>query len=358
MPDLFDRVRLGRLTLPNRLVMSPMTRSRADDRGVPPAGAAVYYAQRATAGLIITEGTQPSLEGQGYPGTPGLHTGAQVRAWREVTDAVHAAGGRVYVQLMHSGRIGHPSLNGLTPVAPSAIPASGQIYTRDGRRDLPTPRELTTAEVRSTIQDFTRAARRAMDAGFDGVELHGGNGYLIHQFLSPRTNHRADVYGHDPLRFAVDLTTACAEAIGPDRVGLRVTPGNTLNDMTEDDTDQTYPALAAALSPLNLAYLHLAGVPPTTPLAAKIRATWPTTLIAAPSTGGTLPEDGGRSAAEHWLTHGADLVAFGRAFLANPDFVTRLRTGTPLNQPDPTTYYGGGPQGYTDYALSTPRPRL
>lgn len=352
MPDLFDHVRLGRLTLPNRLVMSPMTRSRADDRGVPPPAAALYYSQRATAGLIITEGTQPSLEGQGYPGTPGLHTDAQVTAWRHITEAVHTAGGRIYAQLMHSGRIGHPSLNGLLPVAPSPIPAAGQTYTKDGRRDLPTPRELTTAEVRSTIEDFAQAAQRAVDAGFDGVELHGGNGYLIHQFLSPHTNHREDPYGRDPLLFAVQVTTACAEAIGPDRVGLRITPGNTLNDITEPDPDQTYPALAATLAPLNLAYLHVGGVPPDTPSAAKLRATWPTTLIAAPSTGGDLPADGGRSTAEHCLTHGADLVAFGRAFLANPDLVTRLRTGTPLNRPDPTTYYGGNHHGYTDYTTS------
>ncbi|MFC6082617.1 alkene reductase, partial [Sphaerisporangium aureirubrum] len=349
MADLFEPVRLGRLRLPNRLVMSPMTRSRADDHGILPPDAPLYYAQRATAGLIITEAAQPSLEGQGYPRTPGLHTDAQVAAWRLVTDAVHAAGGHIYVQLMHSGRIGHPSLNGLLPVAPSPIPAAGQIYTRDGRRDHPVPRELTTAEVEATIRDFADAARRAMDAGFDGVELHGGNGYLIHQFLSARTNHREDPYGQDRLRFAIEVTTATATAIGPERVGLRITPGNTLNDIAEHDTDQSYPALAAALAPLNLAYLHLAGVPAATPLAGKIRATWPGTLIAAPSTGGDLPADGGRSTAEHWLTQGADLVAFGRAFLANPDLVTRLRTRTPLNPPDPTTYYGGDHRGYTDY---------
>ncbi|GIH68084.1 alkene reductase [Sphaerimonospora thailandensis] len=350
MPDLFETVRLGRLCLPNRLVMAPMTRSRADRRGVPGAEAARYYAQRATAGLIITEGVQPSLAGQGYPGTPGLHTDEQVEGWRAVTEAVHAAGGRIFAQLMHVGRIGHPSLNGLQPVAPSPVPAAGRIFTSAGHRELPVPRELGAAEVRATIGDFARAARRAADAGFDGVELHGGNGYLIHQFLSSVTNRRRDPYGRDRGRFVIELCEAVAEAIGGDRMGLRVTPGNPCNDMTEDDVEETYPALAAALAPLGLGYVHLAGVPAGTPLALRVRAAWPGTLVAAPSTGGAFPADGGRAEGERWLRHGADLVAFGRAFLANPDLAERLRSGAPLNRPDPATYYGGGERGYTDYS--------
>ncbi|GIH97245.1 alkene reductase [Planobispora siamensis] len=350
MPDLFEPVRLGRLRLPNRLVMSPMTRSRADRRGVPPAEAALYYAQRATAGLIITEGVQPSLAGQGYPGTPGLHTDEQVDGWRAVTEAVHAAGGRIFTQLMHTGRIGHPSLHGLRPVAPSPVRAAGQIFTSAGRRDLPVPRQLTAAEVLATVDDFAHAARRALDAGFDGVELHGGNGYLIHQFLASRTNLRDDGYGRDRIRFAVEVASAVAGAIGGDRVGLRITPGNPYNDMAEDGIDEVYPALIDALAPLGLVYLHLAGSAAGTPLGGKIRASWPGCLVAAPGSGGEPSPDGGRAEGERWLAHGADLIAFGRAFLANPDFVERLRTGAPLNHPDPATYYGGGARGYTDYS--------
>ncbi|MFF0310924.1 alkene reductase [Streptosporangium sp. NPDC004379] len=355
MPDLFEPARLGRLRLPNRLVMSPMTRSRADHRGVPAAETAVYYAQRATAGLIISEGAQPSPAGQGHPGTPGLHTAEQAGAWQEVTGAVHAAGGRIFAQLMHAGRIGHESVNGLRPVAPSPVRAAGRIFTLDGHRDLPVPRELSTAETRATIGDFARAARLAVDAGFDGVELHGGNGYLIHQFLAPGTNRRGDLYGRDRLRFAVELAAAVAEAVGGDRVGLRVTPGDPHNDIAEDDIELVYPALAAALAPLGLAYFHLAGVAPGTPLAARIRAAWPGALVVAPRSGGEFPGDGGRAAAEEWLAAGADLIAFGRAFLANPDLVERLRTGAPLNRPDPATYYGGGRHGYTDYSFASSR---
>ncbi|MDH2430732.1 alkene reductase [Sphaerisporangium sp. TRM90804] len=349
MHDLFEPVRLGRLRLPNRLVMSPMSRARAGDRGVPGPEAALYYAQRATAGLIIAEGTQPSLAGQGYPGTPGLHTDEQVRGWRLVTDAVHAAGGRIFVQLMHTGRIGHPSVSGLRPVAPSPVRAAGRIHTAAGRRDHLVPRELTTEQVRATIGDFADAARRALGAGFDGVELHGGNGYLVHQFLASGTNRRRDAYGRDRARFAVELAGATADAVGADRVGLRVTPGNTLNDVTEHDVEEVYPALVDTLAPLGLAYLHLAGVPAGTPLAEKLRAGWPGVLVAAPGSGADLPSDGGRAEGERWLTHGADLIAFGRAFLANPDLVHRLRTHTPLTPPDPATYYTPGPTGYTDY---------
>ncbi|MEV7966537.1 alkene reductase [Sphaerisporangium sp. NPDC088356] len=355
MPDLFDPVRLGRLWLPNRLVMSPMTRSRADRHGVPGPEAAAYYAQRATAGLIITEGVQPSVAGQGYPGTPGLHADEQAEGWRAVTRAVHEAGGRIFAQLMHTGRIGHPSLHGLRPVAPSPVRAAGQVFTADGRQDLPTPRGLTATEIRATIADFAGAARRAVHAGFDGVELHGGNGYLVHQFLAPGTNRRSDAYGRDRIRFAVELARATAGAIGGDRVGLRITPGNPLNDITEDedDVEETYPALVDTLAPAGLAYLHVAGVAPGSPLAGKIRASWPGTLVVVPGSGGDMPADGGRAEGERWLEHGADLVAFGRAFLANPDLVERLRTGVPLNRPDPATYYGGGTRGYTDY---TPAP--
>jgi N-ethylmaleimide reductase len=355
MPDLFESVRMGCLTLPNRLVMSPMTRSRADRRGVLPAEAAVYYAQRATAGLIITEGAQPSLAGQGYPGTPGLHTDEQVAAWRAVTSAVHEADGRIFAQIMHTGRAGHPSVNGLQPVAPSPIRAAGQIFTLDGRRDFPVPRALTAAEVRRTVGEFAGAARRAIEAGFDGVELHGGNGYLIHQFLASGTNRRGDSYGRDRIRFAVETAEAVADAVGAERAGLRITPGNPGNDMAEDRAEEVYLALIDALAPLGLAYLHIATVAAANPLAGKIRAGWPGCLIVAPGSGSELPYDGGKREGERWLRHGADLIALGRAFLANPDLVDRLRTGATLNQADPATFYGGGERGYTDYSALQPR---
>ncbi|GII67239.1 alkene reductase [Sphaerisporangium krabiense] len=350
MPDLFEPVRLGRLRLPNRLVMSPMTRSRADERGVPHPEAALYYAQRATAGLIIAEGTQPSLAGQGHPGTPGLHTPEQARAWRAVTGAVHAAGGRVFVQLMHAGRIGHPCVNGLWPVAPSPVRAAGRLFTHTGMRELPVPRELSASEIRATLSDFAGAARLAVEAGFDGVELHGGNGYLVHQFLAARTNRRRDAYGRDRGRFAADLVAVVAEAVGADRVGLRITPGDRCNDMAEEDAEDFYPDLVARLAPIGLLYLHIAGVAAGSAAAGRLRACWPGALVAAPGSGGTPRPDGGRADGERWLAAGADLVAYGRGFLANPDFVERLRTGAPLNSADPATYYGGGARGYTDYS--------
>jgi N-ethylmaleimide reductase len=355
--SLFSTARLGRHELPNRLVMAPMTRSRADERGVPTPLMTAYYAQRATAGLIITEGTQPVPVGRGYPNTPGLHTDAQVGGWREITDAVHAAGGRIVAQLMHTGRIGHPELTGLRPVAPSPIRADGQVYTHAGPRDFVIPYELTGADIDATIGGFADAARRAIVAGFDGVELHGANGYLITQFLATGTNQRTDEYGGSTagrIRFAVDAVAAVAAAIGPDRVGLRISPNNPYNDVADDAADETYPALVAALTPLEIGYLHLNHTTLDEPLGKRIRADWPGVLIVNPLHGPQLPADGGRAAAEAALAAGADLVSLGRAFLANPDLVQRLRSGAPINEADPATFFSGGERGYVDYpTLST-----
>lgn len=346
----FDPIDLSGTRLPNRIVMAPMTRSRAAQGGLPTALTAEYYAQRASAGLIVTEGIQPSPVGQGYPDTPGLHSAAQVAAWREVTDAVHAAGGRIFAQLMHAGRIGHPDLlpDGLHNVAPSAVAAEGQVYTHEGPKDYVVPRELTADEVRATVEDFAAAARNAIEAGFDGVELHGANGYLIHQFLSPDSNRRTDEWGgpvENRIRFAVETVRAVAAAIGAERTALRISPANPFNTMSEPDAEAVYPALVAELEPLDLAYLHIAETPGLRELTLDLRKQFGGTLVLNPATDGptgpdalTLVEDGT-----------ADLIAFGQLFLANPDLPARLRAGGPFNQADPATFYGGDAKGYTDY---------
>ncbi|MEU3028769.1 alkene reductase [Streptomyces incarnatus] len=363
---LFEPARLGRLDLPNRLVMAPLTRNRAAADGVPAPIMATYYAQRASAGLIIAEATTPNAVGQTYPNIPAIHTPAQVDGWREVTDAVRAAGGRMYLQLQHGGRVGHPDNSGLTPLAPSPVALPGTIHTPGGRRPSVVPREMTTADIGSTVADFAAAARNAVEAGFEGVEVHAANGHLLHQFLATGTNHRTDGYGGPVagrIRFVAEVAQAVAAAIGPDRVGLRVSPGNTVNGIEETDTDALYPALVHALSGTRLAYLHLAFADPDQPLFHELRGAWPGTLIANPALGRgePLPADGGRSAAERLLAAGADLIALGRGFLANPDLVERLRSGAPLNQVrDRYAMYTGGETGYTDYpalpATGAPRP--
>ncbi|MET7329773.1 alkene reductase [Nonomuraea sp. NPDC005650] len=351
MPTAFDSFELAGKRLANRIVMAPMTRSRAYGPG---AGAtdlmATYYAQRAGAGLIVTEGTQPSVVGQGYPDTPGLHSGDQVAAWRQVTDAVHDAGGVIFAQLMHTGRIGHPSLlpDGLHPVAPSAVPAKGQIYTHQGPKDFVTPKELTEAEIGRTVDDFAAAARNAVAAGFDGVELHGANGYLIQQFLAPNANRRTDAWGgtvDGRIRFAVEVATAVAEAVGGQRVGIRLSPGNPYNDIAEDDLEETYGALVTRLAPLGLAYLHLVEGPDRD-LTRRLRKDWPGALILNPY---THPAATGPDALQLVEDGTADMVAFGALFLANPDLPARLAAGGPYNTPDPAAFFGGDHRGYTDY---------
>ncbi|MFD0312530.1 alkene reductase [Streptomyces sp. NPDC127119] len=350
MTTAYDPIDLSGTPLANRIVMAPMTRSRAGDGGAPTDLNVEYYAQRASAGLIVTEGVQPSVVGQGYPDTPGLHSAEQIAAWRKVTDAVHAAGGRIFAQLMHAGRIGHPSLlpDGLVNVGASPVRAEGQVYTHEGPLDFVTPRELTGDEVRATIGEFVSAARGAVEAGFDGVELHGANGYLIHQFLAPGSNHRTDEWGgpvENRIRFAVEAVKAVAAEIGAGRTGIRLSPGNPYNDIQEPEPEAAYTALVDALEPLGLAYLHITEVGEIRELTLALRKRFSGTFILNPATEGptgpeslTLVEDGV-----------ADLVAYGQLFLANPDLPARLKAGGPFNEGDPTTYFGGDAKGYTDY---------
>jgi len=350
VPDLFSPYQLGSLTLANRLVMAPLTRNRAGAGEAPTELAAEYYAQRAGAGLIISEGTQPSAVGQGYPHTPGLHTDAQVAGWTLVADEVHARGGRIIAQLMHTGRIGHQTITGLRPVAPSAIAPAGEVYTEQGMKAFEVPRALETAELPGVVEEFVDAARRAVRAGLDGVELHAANGYLLQQFLADGSNIRTDGYGGSPAnraRFVVEVVTAVAGAIGADRVGIRISPAGTFNDITETETEQTYAALLDGLNPLGLLYLHILETPETD-FHEQLRKRWDGTIIF--NTGFTGLSD--LATAQEAVDSGAtDLFCIGRGFLANPDLVERLRTGAKLNEPDMGTFYSGGAKGYTDYPV-------
>jgi len=353
MTSAFDGATIGRYTTRNRVVMAPMTRSRAHGPGGTPTELmATYYGQRAGAGLIITEGTQPSRVGQGYVNTPGLHTAEQVAAWQPVTAAVHERGGLIFAQLMHTGRIGHPDLHGATPVGASPVAAAGQVYTADGPRDMVAPEPLDADGIAETIADFAASARNAIAAGFDGVELHGANGYLLHQFLSTNANRRDDEWGgtiEGRIRLTVEVARAVAAAIGADRLGLRISPANPFNDIAEDDHRETYLALLDALAPLGLAYLHVAEGPDTdfTPV---LRERWAGTLILNPYTPGAWT---GPEALKRVENGDADLVSYGALFLANPDLPERLAAGGPFNTPDYSKAYGGDHAGYTDYpALS------
>ncbi|MBN3833406.1 alkene reductase [Burkholderia sp. Ac-20344] len=348
MSQLFTPVRVGRYTLENRLVMAPMTRSRATFDGTPGELAAEYYAQRASIGLIVTEGTQPSDDGQGYLTTPGIYTDAHVAGWKAVSDHVHARGGRLFIQLMHAGRMSHPDN---TPhhrqaVAPSAIAPGAGMFTMKGMQDIPAPRALTTAEVRETVHDFRFAARRAIEAGADGVEIHGANAYLVQQFFAPSANFRTDAYGgsiENRARFAIEVATAIADEIGADRTAIRLSPGNTMWGIDEGEQGpDLYRYLAAQLDPLGLAYLHVMHHGDEA-LLADLRARWNGTLI--------LNRPGRtRDAIGTDVTSGlADLEAYGQMVLANPDFVTRLKTGAPMNDARRETFFGGDARGYVDY---------
>ncbi|VWB59928.1 alkene reductase [Burkholderia lata] len=348
MSQLFTPVRVGRYTLENRLVMAPMTRSRAAFDGTPGEWAAEYYAQRSSLGLIVSEGTQPSDDGQGYLTTPGIYTDAHVAGWKAVSDAVHARGSRLFIQLMHVGRMSHPDN---TPhhrqgVAPSAIAPGAQMFTVKGMLDIPVPRALTTDEVRETVNDFRIAARRAIEAGADGVEIHGANGYLIQQFFAPNANTRTDAYGgsiENRARFAIEVATAIADEIGADRTAIRVSPGNTLGGLDEGaQGPDLYRHLATELDRLDLAYLHVMHQGDEA-LLADLRARWNGTLI--------LNRPGRtRDAIGTDVTSGlADLEAYGQMVLANPDFVTRVKTGAPMNDARRETFFGGDARGYVDY---------
>ncbi len=350
MTNLVDSYRLGDLSLPTRVVMAPMTRVRAAAGGLATPSMATYYAQRATAGLIVSEGVQPSLVGQSNPGTPGLHDDRQVASWRQVTGAVHANGGRIFAQIMHGGRVSHPDTTGMQPVGPSAVPAVGQVFTPSGPQSPPTPRALETAEVPEHARSFADAARSAVDAGFDGVELHGANGYLISQFLSSNANLRTDRYGGSVtgrIRFAVEAVSATVEAVGAERTGIRLSPGGTFWGVREDDVPGLYAALLAELARLEPAYIHLEATADEDVLLGLRRA-WPGTLVMNPVLP-MGPKFTDRASADHWLGLGAELISFGRGFIANPDLVERLRLGLPMAPADEATYYQGGDAGYLTY---------
>ncbi|GAA1086517.1 alkene reductase [Nocardiopsis metallicus] len=342
---------LGPLRLPNRVVMAPMTRLRADRDGVPTELMAAYYTQRASAGLIVSEGIAPSVAGQQYLTEPGLYSAEQVQGWRRVTDAVHAAGGRIFAQLMHAGRGGHPANrpDGGTPVAPSAVPRTDLVHTLDGKVAPVTPRALTTGEIARTVTEYADAARAALRAGFDGVEIHGANGYLPHQFLADNTNLRTDAYGGGTsgrVRFPVEVAEAVADAVGADRVGLRLSPGNRQFEMVERDPAPVYRELLRRIAPLGLAYLHVTE-DPRHPALAEARRDWSGTLVG--NTGEhevTTPQ----SAAALLGEGRADLVSVGRPYIANPDVVERLAAGVPwarIREKD--FHYTSGARGYADY---------
>ncbi len=357
-PDPFAPIKLGPYELGNRVVMAPLTRNRAGPDNVPQDLNARYYAQRASAGLIISEGTQVSPQGVGYPGTPGIHDPDQVEGWRRVTEAVHGQGGRIFAQLWHVGRISHPSLQpgGALPVAPSALRPEGETFTHDGLKPFVTPRALELAEIPGIIAQHREGARNALEAGFDGVEIHAANGYLLDQFLRDGSNRRDDAYGGsvaNRLRLLLEVTEAVAGVWGAERVGVRLSPVNGFNSIRDSRPDQTFGHAARRLGEFGLAYLHVVeadfagSAPPQSFDKRALREAFGGAYIA----NGGYDLEGARRA----LASGAaDLVSFGAPYVANPDLVARLRIGAPLNVPDPATFYGGDERGYTDYPFLAP----
>jgi len=362
---LFQPFQLGRFKLPHRMVMAPLTRSRARQPGnVPSPMNACYYAQRKSAALIVSEATQVSQQGQGYAWTPGIHSLDQVEGWRLVTEAVHKAGGLLFMQLWHVGRISHPSLqpDGMLPVAPSAVKPKGQAFIENeaGEGELVpfvTPRALETEEIPYIVQQYVRGAKNAMEAGFDGIEIHSANGYLLDQFLNSSTNQRTDAYGgpvENRARLLLEVVEAGVKVWGADRVGVRLSPLGTFNDMGDQDPEKTFGCVAKKLNDFGLAYLHL--VNPAIAALEKGMDPEPRAIrmleLMRKKFHGPLIIAGGfdHDTAEKWLKEGrADLIAFGRKFLANPDLPKRFRRGAHLNADDPATYYGGGWKGYIDY---------
>jgi N-ethylmaleimide reductase len=354
-PDLFSPIQLGALALPNRIFMAPLTRCRASEGHVPSDLNAEYYAQRATAGLIISEATSVSPTGYGYPATPGIHTAEQVEGWEKVTSAVHAKGGHIYLQLWHVGRISHPVFqrDDALPVAPSAVKPKGQVFTGAGMEDYVTPRALELSEIPGIIAEYVHGATLAKEAGFDGVEIHNANGYLLDQFLRDRTNQRSDSYGGsvaNRARLTLEVTEAVTGVWGADRVGIRLSPGGVFNDMSDSNPLETFGHVLRELGRFGLAYAHITqvtaqdiahgakdGVGPR-----ELRPFWKGNIVSA---GGFTKETGNRAIAEGW----ADAIAFGVPFLSNPDLPERLCKDASLNQPDEASFYGGMEKGYTDY---------
>lgn len=351
---LFSPVKVGALLLPHRIAMSPLTRSRAGAGLAPTEMNATYYAQRATAALIITEATHFSEQGIGYPHTPGIQTPEQIAGWRLVTDAVHARGGRIFLQLWHVGRISHPSMQrgGELPVGPSAIAAEGELFTYTGMHKFIAPRALETAELPGIVEGYRQGALNAKEAGFDGVEIHGANGYLLDQFLEDNTNQRTDEYGgtvENRARLLLEVVEAVADVWGADRVGLRLSPGGTFNSMNDSDPARTFGYVARELNRFGLAYLHI--IEPEGGILVKGEQTSPTKYLRTIFEGKIITAAGyDQEKAERVLEAGdADLVAFGKLFIANPDLPERFRTNAPLNPPDTKTFYGGDARGYIDY---------
>lgn len=353
---LFEPTQLGKLKLKNHIVMAPLTRSRAN-AGVPTDLMVEYYTQRASAGLIITEGTSPSPNGLGYARIPGLYNQEQVQAWKKVTDSVHRHDGKIFIQLMHTGRATHPDNlpKGAKMLAPSAIGLSGKMWTDTaGEQPYPVPQEMTEAEVKSTIQEYIKSAQLAVEAGFDGVELHSANGYLMDQFLNPNSNKRKDQYGGTPenrMRFVLEIAKGVVEKTGGDRTGIRISPYGAFNDMGAfEGIEEFYALLSKKLSDLGLTYIHVVdhssmGAPQVNPeVKQAIRKNFNGTYILS---GGyhDVPQ------AEHDLQNKkGELVAFGRPFIGNPDLVERLKAGKKLQDADPTKFYTPGPDGYTTYS--------
>ncbi|MFN3544150.1 MAG: alkene reductase [Thiobacillus sp.] len=354
MTDLFSPARFGAIDLANRVVMSSLTRNRAGAGNVPTPLVAEYYRQRASAGLILTEASPISPMAHGYPRTPGIHTPEQIAGWQQVTEAVHAAGGKIALQLWHVGRISHPDLlpGGTLPVAPSAIRAAGQVFTGTEMKPFVTPRALETEEIPGLVADYARAARNAMAAGFDGVEVHAGNGYLLDQFLRSSTNRRTDAYGgskENRARLLLEVMEAVCGEIGADRVGLRLSPVTTFNDLYDDTPQETFDYVVAQLNPLKLAFLDIlqgtGGAPREDWVPfdyARLRSLYTGNLILNNGYDFELAQAAVKSGA-------ADAIAFGRLLLANPDLVERFRCGAPLNAPDYERLYTGEEKGYTDY---------
>ncbi len=355
MVTLFDPVRLGSLVLANRVFMAPLTRNRAHADGVPGELAATYYSQRASAGLIVTEATQISSMGKGYINTPGIHSNEQVRAWSRVVEAVHQSGGRIFLQLWHVGRISHTSLlpNNAQPVAPSAIRANSQTLIAAGLAPVSEPAALTASGIKETLDDYLRAARNAKVAGFDGVEIHAANGYLIDQFLKTGSNRRTDEYGGvaiNRVRFLMETDERILQVWDSGHVGVRISPTGSFNDMTDNNPVETFSVAVARLNDYGLGYLHVVETAQNSKgsneqdlaMSAHLRTLWKSLYVV---NGGYDGLRGGNALS----TGHADAVAYGRAFLANPDLPRRLQLGAALNEPDPTTFYGGDAAGYTSY---------
>jgi N-ethylmaleimide reductase len=345
---LFLPYRLGNIELNNRLVMAPMTRSRALEHNVPNPIAATYYVQRASAGLIVTEATQVSPQGVGYIRTPGIHSAEQVASWKRITEAVHRAGGKIFLQLWHVGRISHPDFHGgELPVAPSAIAAQGQVFTAKGPQQMVTPRALTATELPDIVEQFRKGAENAKTAGFDGVELHGANGYLLDQFLRDGTNKRTDAYGgtiENRARLPLEVTKAVIDVWGADRVGYRISPNGAFNSMSDSDPVRTFSYMAEQLNKLGIVYLHV--VDPVTDGGKRISALLHRKFNRTYIVNGGFDLDSANSTVH---SGEADLIAFGTRFLANPDLPQRYRINASLNVPDQATFYTGEDKGFTDY---------